>query len=97
MAKPFVKQEWQAKIIAHAWKDPQFKKELIAHPKEALKKIGCPTPDHYQVNVIEEKDNGWTIVIPKAPADTRSLSEADLKALAGGSHIVTGPHIVTGT
>ncbi len=73
-----------AKIVAHAWKDARFKEKLLKNPKEALKEMGMDVPANFEVRVIEEKTNTMTFILPKAPAQTRELSEQELQKLAGG-------------
>jgi hypothetical protein len=78
------KKEWEAKIIAHAWKDHEFKKRLLADPKSALKELHVPVEKH--VKVIEEHENQWVIVLPSEPAESKKLSEVEFGSLAGGSY-----------
>ena len=77
--------DWKATVIAHAWKDQNFKRKLLSNPEQALKEFGCPYPQNFHVNVIEEKENEYTLVIPRAPADSKKTSEQELLSLAGGS------------
>jgi hypothetical protein len=85
------KKELMNKIITRAWKDPQFKKQLFANPKAALKEMHYPLPENMQIRVVEEgqkynKDdkNVLTIILPKQPEDAHKLSEKELANLAGG-------------
>jgi hypothetical protein len=73
-----------AKIVAHAWKDARFREKLLKNPKEALKEMGMDVPANFDVRVIEEKTNTMTFILPKAPAQSRELSEQELQKLAGG-------------
>lgn len=77
--------DWDIKIIAHAWKDKNFLKKLVANPKQTLKEFGCPCPENFRVNIIEEKENEYTLVIPQAPSETSKLEESQLAQMAGGS------------
>jgi hypothetical protein len=77
------KREWEAKIVAHAWKDNAFKKRLLADPKSALKEIHVPV-EQQQVKVIEEQESHWVFVLPPAPIESEKLSEAELSTMAGG-------------
>jgi hypothetical protein len=77
--------DWEAKIIAHAWKDQNFKRKLLSNPEQALKEFGCPYPQNRRFNVIEEKENEYTLVIPKAPSNTMVLSEQELIKTAGAT------------
>lgn len=79
------KNEWEAIIIAYAWKDHKFKKRLLEDPKSALKEIHFPV-EKQQVRVIEEQENQWVFVLPSAPAESKKLSEADFSSMAGARH-----------
>jgi hypothetical protein len=81
------RRDWEAKIIAHAWKDQNFKRELLSNPEKALKEFGCPYPQNCHFKVIEEKENEYTIVLPKAPSNTQNLSEAQLLSTAAGGYL----------
>src|SRR5579872_2415747 len=83
MAKSYEKNAY-AKIVAHAWKDPRFKEKLLKNPKVALKEMGMDIPENFEVRVIEDKANSMTLVLPKAPAQSKELSEQELEKLAGG-------------
>jgi len=86
----FNRKEWEAKIIAHAWKDEKFKRELLANPQAALKHFGYNLPEKLQINVVEEHENAWTLVLPKAPVGSSHLSEADLSRAPGGTQSSEG-------
>jgi len=48
--------ETEAKINAHAWKDPSFKKKLLSDPRTALKDFGMNNiPPDVQIKVVQEK------------------------------------------
>lgn len=74
--------EFEAKAIVKAWKDPAFKKKLMHNPREAFKEIGCDLPQNLQVQVIEGKENTWTVVLPPAPSNIHRLSDAELQKTA---------------
>lgn len=78
-------QEMRNKIIVHAWKDPNFKKQLLSNPKAALKSFGLTLPENLNIKVMEEPENTFTLVLPKAPAQVRELSEKELFSYAGGA------------
>lgn len=87
------REEWESKIIVKAWKDAQFRKYLIENPKKALKEIGYTFPETAQVKVIEEQEDQWILVIPKAPANSNYLSDVELSKFAGGvlGNLITQP------
>lgn len=62
--------EIQNKIIEKAMTDEAFKKELIANPKEALKKeFNIELPEDINVKVLEETEKQYYLVIPACPDD----------------------------
>ncbi len=71
-------------IIAKAWKDPTFKKKLLSNPKETLESCGIKIPANINVKVIEDSANTYTFVLPAAPKNAHTLTEADLAKVAGG-------------
>jgi hypothetical protein len=75
----------EAKIIARAWKDPEFKSHLLSNPREVLGSyIGRDIPDIVDVKVVEEDKRTLYIVLPPEPTDEAELSEEQLEAIAGG-------------
>ncbi len=38
-----------ARVVAHAWRDPDFKRRLLANPPEALKELGVTGADNLRV------------------------------------------------
>jgi len=72
-----------AKIIAKAWRDPAFKSELIANPAAALKAEGIDVPAGMAVNVLENTDKLFHLVLPPVLID--ELSDEALEAVAGGN------------
>jgi len=85
-SKKYSRKEFEAKIIAHAWKDASFKKKLLSHPEEALREFHVDLPKNCHVKVYEEKENEWTLVLPTAPTDLKKLSESELLQFAGGDN-----------
>jgi hypothetical protein len=82
------RKENEAKIIAKALEDNEFRKELLENPKAALEKeSGKSFPDGLSVQILEEDANSVTIVLPKLPESMDSVSELSDEALeqvAGG-------------
>ncbi|MGD9107704.1 MAG: hypothetical protein PVI75_00850 [Gammaproteobacteria bacterium] len=85
------------KIIIKCLRDPEFKKQLHNNPKEAILAIAKETLDkdkleHLQnmrINVIDEKKDEITIVLPHIPTEKRAkvekLSDEELAMLAAGN------------
>lgn len=71
-------------IIAKAWKDPTFKKQLLEDPKAALNACGCDIPESMTVHVVEEAKGSYIFVIPASPSQLNRFSDAELESLAAG-------------
>ena len=84
--------EFEASIVARAWKDEAFRKRLKDDPRgvveEELKKVNpdATLPDSVKVDVLEETVDQIYLVVPVNPDDFHDgeLSEDDLLAVAGG-------------
>ncbi len=74
----------QSEIIAKAWKDPTFKKKLLSNPSAALKECGVSIPANASVKIIEDQPGTYTFVLPAAPKNATSMSDAELAKVAGG-------------
>ncbi len=77
-------QDLHYKVIAKAWKDPEFRKKLKSNPKETLNSMGYSIPDDIEVKVAEDDAHQFTFVLPAAPSDIKSLDESQLKKIAAG-------------
>lgn len=53
------------KMLDKASKDDNFRSELLAKPKEALKKINVDFPDDVDVEVYEMTDDHLHFVLPQ--------------------------------
>ena len=74
--------EIRAKIIAHAWKDENFRKKLLENPKEVLKEYGVEVPKNIEMKVVAEDPTHFYFVIPNSPTEAKKLSEAELENVA---------------
>ncbi|MFI5333697.1 MAG: NHLP leader peptide family RiPP precursor [Chlamydiales bacterium] len=82
--KPKNAKELEAKIIAHAWKDPRYKEKLLKNPRAAMKEMGLDIPENIHVKVVEDKPNSFTFVLPPSAPGTKEMSEHELARLAAG-------------
>jgi hypothetical protein len=78
------RKEWEAKIIAHAWKNQNFKNKLLKDPQSAFREFGFNLPQNYKIQVIEEKENQYTLILPQCPTECQSFSENQLLQFVGG-------------
>lgn len=74
-----------AKIIARCWKDPEFKKRLLAHPREAMEEFGVELPKEIEIDIREEKKGTIYLLIPRSPTNLHQLSESELEKLAAAA------------
>ncbi len=86
--------ELEKKIIAKAWKDPEFKKELLAKPNETIQRFVKEVynnqdvlPKDLRFKVIEDTDNMLTIVVPPTPENNGELSDAEMEIVVGGRNL----------
>ena len=80
--------ELEAKVIAKAWQDEEFKQELLNQPRATIiREWGLEDiPDNVDIKVIEENPNTLYMVLPMKPviANGEELSEEQLESVAGG-------------
>ncbi len=87
------RQEFEARIIAKAWKDEEFRKRLVSEPNAVLADelaalhAEAKLPSDVKVTVLEEKADQIYLVLPLNPHDFHDgeLSEDQLLAVAGGA------------
>lgn len=73
--------EVQRLVIERATTEPEFRARLLADPREALSDFFVePLPEQVRINVIEERPDEATIVLPLASSD---VSDAELVAASG--------------
>lgn len=87
---PMTRRDLEARIIAKAWKDPDYKARLTKDPKAVLQDElhaidpSIALPDSLKVQVHEESPDTFHLVLPRNPNDI-SLGEVlgdNLEAVA---------------
>ena len=66
---------------AKAWLDPQFKKNLLAHPEKTLKDEGIDMGGK-KIDILENTLDHVYLTLPPKP---EGFSEQDLKNISGGN------------
>ena len=76
----------EEKLIEKALKDNDFKQRLISDPREVLKEeFNISIPSSINLNVIEEKENEITLVIPNDGfSKSEELNPEELDLISGG-------------
>jgi hypothetical protein len=88
---PMRRKDLEAKIVALAWKDDEFRAKFLADPKAQFEeKLGTKLPGSLVMTAHAENQNHLHFVIPAKPtADLDELSDDDLEKVAGGTDIIT--------
>ena len=72
-----------SQVIAKAWADAGFKEQLMADPAGTLQAEGIEMPAGVKVNVVENTEQVFYLVVPAAiPLE---LSDEEMQAVVGGS------------
>jgi hypothetical protein len=68
-------------LVTKCWEDEGFKQKLMADPVATLKAQGVELPPGMKIQVVENTDQAFTLVIPPKPED---LSDEELDMAVGG-------------
>lgn len=82
------------KLIMKAWKDPKFKQNLLKEPQKTIAafvkaETGHDLPAGVKFHVIEDKPNTRTLVLPPSPEKIVTMSDTELRKVAGGRYMYT--------
>jgi len=73
-------QELRDKIIEKAWTDSAFKSRLLADPKSAIEEaFGVKIPSGLKLQVLEETDDTYYLVLPQSPAQAQKAASDDVQ------------------
>ena len=76
-------EEMQRQLLERAEKDPAFRAQLLANPKDAIKQeYGAEVPDFIDIQVHESDSSVVHMVLPPKP--DFELDEQRLEAIAAG-------------
>ncbi len=81
-----IRKNLESRLIEKAWKDEEFKNELIKNTREVTEKeLGIKIPGNIKVTVLEETADEVYLVLPQDPAKTgEMLTDAELDSVSGG-------------
>jgi hypothetical protein len=91
------KRDLEVALVEKCWKDPDFKKQVLADPKGMLERhLGKTLPAGLKIFVHEESAETLHFSLPPAPTNISELSDEDLDKVAGGTELfVVFPIAVT--
>ncbi|BAI74514.1 nitrile hydratase (plasmid) [Azospirillum sp. B510] len=94
---PMTRRDLEAKIVARAWSDDDFKAKFLADPKAMFEEhLGTKLPETLVMTAHEETPDTIHFVIPAKPQiDLDELSDEDLEKVAGGVDAITTAAIGT--
>jgi len=76
------RKDLEVHLITRAFKDEEFRSELLANPKAVVEKeLGTKLPEEFKINVLEETETTLYMVLPSNPYE--GLSEPELQASLG--------------
>jgi hypothetical protein len=89
--RPLTRKDIEAKIVALAWQDDDFRRKFVTDPKGQFEeRLGVRLPDSLTMTVHEEDGDSLHFVIPMKPRTTLDeLSDEELERVAGGTDVVT--------
>jgi hypothetical protein len=85
------RQQLEAKVIARAWQDEEFRRLLVSEPRKAIEQVyGRALPKGLDVRVIEEAPAAFHMILPANPGASQELSSEALAQVAGGVAQLSG-------
>ncbi len=82
-----------AKIVAKAWADEDYKKNLLSNTESILKEEGFEIPAGLKIQIIEEPENTKIFVLPKMPVNFENIEDLENRSVAnsfsGGKIYIT--------
>src|SRR5262249_33240465 len=95
-AAPLTRKDVEAKIVALAWKDDDFRQKFLADPKGQFEeKLGSKLPASLKMTAHAEDENSLHFVIPMKPRAMSELSDEELEEVAGGTDVAVTAVVVT--
>lgn len=82
------RRDLETRLIEKAWKDPEFRREVVSDPKGMFEKhFGQKLPAQFNIIVHEEDASTLHFSIPPAPSNLHELSDAELEQVSGGTEV----------
>lgn len=83
------KHDLETLLIEKCWKDPVFKKQVLADPTGMFEQfVGHKLPENFQIMIHEDDKNTLHFTVPPAPRQLAELSDEELERVAGGTELI---------
>lgn len=80
-----IEKNLMSQVIAKAWKDETFKRELLNNPRATIERVfGHAIPAHVEIKVVEETPDTLYLILPAQQDTGGELTDEELMAVAGG-------------
>jgi hypothetical protein len=90
------KHDLETRLIEKCWKEPGFRKQVLADPKGAFERqLGRPLPADLKIVIHEDSANTINLALPPIPTNAAELSDEDLEKVAGGTEVAVLTIIAT--
>ncbi|MCA9508263.1 MAG: NHLP leader peptide family RiPP precursor [Myxococcales bacterium] len=79
--------DYELDIIVKAWRDENFRQQLLKDPKNAIEReFDIKVPHDMNISVHEENEQSLHLIVPSVPPHfiTGDLSDDELKDVIGG-------------
>ena len=88
MTEGSTRSDLERRVIERASRDPQFRKDFAANPRETVEReFGVTIPENIEITVVEETPSTVYVVLPPAPAQSGGeLTDQSLEEVAGGGN-----------
>jgi hypothetical protein len=81
------RENFEAQIIAKAFKDEAFRQELLSNPKAVIKEaLNISVPEDVEIKVVEETSKIFYLVLPYIDAAPEAISNTFGNRLLGCSY-----------
>ena len=95
-APALTKHQLETLLIEKCWKDPEFKKEVLANPKALFEKfLGQKLPADLKIVVHEDDRSTIHLAVPPAPQAAAELADEELEKVAGGTEALVTFAVLT--
>ena len=82
------KHDLETRLIEKCWKDPEFRRQVLADPKGTFEKQLGRLPADLKILIHEDSANTLNFTLPPTPSNSAELSDEELEKVAGGTEVI---------